>query len=142
MRVQASVGHEDGESTLASIVADPHGFYYIAPRQLGELCALILGQAEVDGATQIKLHYGKNRMIYTLDGTDYDMVPMPPPSNVDFVRALAAASRTYFNQPGSLRVTFADSKLDLRITHHQDIEDPYFQITGFSGRARRVQSTL
>ena len=94
---------------------------------------MIFAQAQSDGVTRIKFHYANNKMIYTLGGTDYEMVPPPPPSNVDVVRAIARTSRMTWDNSGSLPVRFADLNLALKVDHRNSIDDPHLEITGFTG---------
>ena len=121
------------DRTMSSIDMDFAGFYNIRPRKLGELCALIFAQAQADGGTRVKLHYGINKMIYTLGDVDYEMVPLSPPSNVDLVRAIVRTSRTTWDNSGSLPVRFADLDLALKVDHQTDIDDPHLGLTGFTG---------
>ncbi len=125
--------HEDDtDSTMESIDIDFTGFYNTRRDRLGELCALIMAQAQADGVTHLKLYYGNNKMIYTLEGTDYEMVPCPPPTNVDLVRAIAKLSRLTWIEPGKMQVRFADLELTLTVSHEGGLEDPYLEITGFT----------
>ncbi|UCE59076.1 MAG: hypothetical protein JSU63_16730 [Phycisphaerales bacterium] len=134
--VRQQPDQEESESTVDSIDADIAGFYTVRPDRLGELCALILAQAQSDGATRIKLHYSNNKMVYTIDGTDYDMVPCPSPSNVDLVRAIAKSSHLTRDKPGRMHARFADHELTFTVRHEQGLEDPYLEITGFTGEPR------
>lgn len=122
------------DRTMESIDIDFQGFYSVDEYRLGELAALILGQAQSDGASRIQLYYGKNRMVYTLDHTDYDMVPCPSPMNVDLVRRLGKVSGMKWDAAGLLSVPFGDLPLTLTVTHVPDTENPYVEIGGFSGK--------
>jgi hypothetical protein len=46
---------------------------------------------------------------------------------------IGGGGETQWDRPGSLTVAFADTALDFTVTHQQDIEDPYLEITGFAG---------
>jgi len=127
---------DEDERTMDSIDCDLAGFYTVRLDDLGVLFALILAQAQSDGATRVKLHYGKNRMIYRLAGVDYEMVPLPSPANVDLVRALAKGSDMRWGVPGKLAVRFADLEVPLVIEHKGHADDPYLDITGFTGEPR------
>ncbi len=124
------------ERTMDTIDCDAAGFYTVRLDDLGVLCALVLAQAQADGATRVKLHYAKNRMIYTLADVDYEMVPLASPASVDLVRALAKAAGMRWGEPGALPVRFADRELLFAIEHKGDMEDPYIEITGFTGEPR------
>ncbi|MCH8148089.1 MAG: hypothetical protein IH987_08880 [Planctomycetes bacterium] len=125
---------------MASIDMDFTGFYTIRPRQLGELYASIIAQAQSDGATRIKFHYANNKMYYMIDETDYEMVPLPPPSNVDLVRAIAKTSGMTWDNSGILPVRLADLELALKVDHRTNIDDPHLEITGFTGERRRCSN--
>jgi len=131
--VRRQPDEEDTEKTMDSIDFDYAGFYTVRRDYLGELCALILAQAQCDGATRVRLYYGNNKMIYTLEGTDYEMVPCPPPTNVDLVRAITKTSQLALGRPGRLPVRFADLQLTFTVSHEGGADDPYLEITGFTG---------
>ena len=145
LRAQAKLIHLTQENevrnyqakTPGSIDFDPRGFYAMRPGHLGELAAMLFAQAEWEGVTTMRLHYGYNRMYYAIEGNDYEMVPCPPPSNVDMVRALAKVSRLTWKDEGNLSVSFADKTLRLKTHHHMCSTDPYLVITGFSGDTSR-----
>lgn len=130
---------EGMDKSMDSIGMDFQGFYAADDVYLGQLAALLLGQAQAEGASRVQLYYGNNRMVYTIGGTDYDMVPCPPPMNVDYARAMAKAAGIAWDRPGTLTVAFADTELALIVTHHFDAEDPYLEITGFTGIPRVPQ---
>lgn len=125
----------DDEPSMDSINVGYTGFYDIRRDRLGQLTALILAQAQSDGVSRVRLHYGNNRMFYTIDGVDYEMVPVPAPSNVDLVRALAKASGLRYDRPGRLTVRFADLEVTLNVRHGPGVDDPFLEITGFTGEA-------
>ena len=127
-------GEEEG--TMSSIDIDVNGFYGVDPMKLGRLCGLIFAQAQLEGVTRVQLYYGKHRMVYTIHGTDHEMVCCPSPMQVDMARFIVAASQTSRHTPGTLRVVFADVVLDLAVTHGNDTDDPYIEITGFTGCPR------
>jgi len=135
---------ENEDDTMASIAIDG-GFYApINQFRLGELCALILAQAQSDGASCIQLYYNSERMVYTLDGHDYDMVPAPSPMNVELARALVKASRTSWGNPGTIDISFADNRVIFTVTHiHKENTDvphdtsKYIEVTGFTTLARK-----
>ncbi len=139
MFVLHQVQEREEEGTMSSIDIEVSGFCGVNPTKLGRLCGLILAQAQADGVSRVKLYYGKNRMVYTIQGTDYDMVPCPPPMNVDMARSIVRVSRTSWNAPGSLRISFADLVLELAVAHGNDTEDPYIEITGFTGSPRSAK---
>lgn len=119
--------------TISSCVMDEFGFPKSEPSTLAYLGALIVSQAERDGASGIRFHYGTNRMIYVLGVTDYEMVPPPAPIMVDLAKGMARASRTCFEKPGKLELSFWDKKLTLSVHHGGKIDDRYLELTGFSG---------
>ena len=43
------------------------------------------------------------------------------------------------DKPGTLTVAFSDAKLTFTVTHHFDAENPYIEITGFTGIPRVPQ---
>lgn len=133
-----TVHGDDGEGVSLSV--DFEGFLAFRKDHLGELAALILAQAQSDGASRVQLYYGNTKMVYTVKGTDYDMLPCPAPMNVDLVRAFAKASGMTSNHPGLLKVAFADATLSLNISHPADAEDPCLEITGFTGVPRRASA--
>jgi hypothetical protein len=106
----------------------------LAPRNLGRLSALILSQAESDGASRVRLCFGKNGMFYTIDGVEYEMVPPPSVVTVDMVRALVNESGFTHGTPGSLSVHFADRSVDLQFAIAGEPNDEYLEITGFTGQ--------
>ena len=133
MDVIREVENHELDSSMASIDIDYQGFYAVDEFRLGELAALVLGQAQCDGASRIQVYYGNNRMVYTIGGTDYDMVPCPPPMNVDLVRCIAKMSGLKWDVSGLLSVRFSDCTLTLTATHHMHAENPYVEIAGFTG---------
>ncbi len=124
------------DKTMDSIDFDAAGFYHVQLDRLDELCGLLFAQAQMEGATHVKLHYGTNKMIYTIAGVDYEMVPVPAPCSVDMVRALAKKSRMTWDKPGELSIQFADMKLSLAVKHILSAASPYLEITGFTGKPR------
>ncbi len=143
-KLRVTTGHE--ESILGedddTIDMDLHilsGLLGIPPAQSGFLTALIFAQAQKDGASRVRLHFGRCKMFYKIDGTDYEMVPPPAMVLADMVKELAIASGLEYGKPGSLRLDFADARITLKIA--ADIksgndDDPFLEVTGFTGEPR------
>ena len=116
------------------IETDEHGFPAATDRELGRLWGLLFVQAQCDGASRMQLYYGTERMIYTINDADYEMVPPPTPLNVDMCRLLARASKLRLGVPGKLEITFADLALKLEISHENSGEKTcHLEVRGFTG---------
>jgi hypothetical protein len=121
---------------------DKLGFRTATSRELGRLWGLLFVQGQWDGVSRIQLFYGAERMIYTIAGADYEMVPPPAPLNMDMCRLLARASKLRWGAPGKLRVSFTDLDLELVISHGKPESSPaYIEISGFTGNVRQAGPT-
>ena len=99
---------------------------------------MLIVQAQCDGATRIRLHYSEAKMYYTIEGTDYEVVPPPAPLNVDMCRLLVKTSRLRWDAPGRLNVPLADAALELVVSHVGSAGIPsYIEVSGFTGTARK-----
>ena len=74
------------------------------PSELGRLFALLVAQAEVDGATRMRFCCGTSQMFYTVEGVDYDMVPPSPMAMADMMRLVFQSCRRSAMDAGTLRV--------------------------------------
>jgi hypothetical protein len=110
------------------------------PSELGRLFALLVAQAEADGATRMRFCCGTSQMFYTVEGVDYDMVPPSPMAMADMMRLVFQSCRRSAMDAGTLRVRFADETLMLEIrvlapSQEAQGHDPIIDITGFTGEA-------
>lgn len=121
---------------------DQFGFAKSDPAWLGHLTAVILCQAQCDGASRVRLHYCACKMIYTLDEVEYEMVPPPQPILSDLVRELARVARVRQHRLGTLTVEFSDRVLTFTLRHHGVINDRYLEITGFTGKREMSADAL
>ncbi len=108
------------------------------PKALGRLFALLVAQAEVDGAMRMRFCCGTSQLFYTVEGVDYDMVPPSPMAMADMVRLIYRSCRRSACDEGVLRVRYADKTLMLDIHVFEPNgkdhgHDPALDITGFTG---------
>ena len=75
-------------------------------RDLGMLMAHILRQAANDRATRVSFAFRDDRlqMIYTIAGTDYEMVPPPVPVGVDLAKEMLRAAGATCQHAGTMTV--------------------------------------
>ena len=66
-------------------------------KELGRLFALMVAQAELDGATRMRLCCGTSQLFYTVEGIDYDMVPPSPMAMADMVRLIYRSCRRFYS---------------------------------------------
>lgn len=129
----------DQDPASISFEFDFSRFPIYPPKALGRLFALMVAQAEVDGATRMRFRCGTSQLFYTVEGVDYDMVPPSPMAMADMVRLIFRSCRRSAMDAGTLRVRFADKTLmlDIRVLeprHEAEGNDPTLDITGFTGQ--------
>ncbi len=134
-----SVRRGDQDPASISFEFDFSRFPSYPPKALGRLFALMVAQAEVDGATRMRFCCGTSQLFYTVEGVDYDMVPPSPLAMADMVRLIFRSCRRSAGNVGALRVQFADKTLmlDIRVLEpscEAHGHDPTLDITGFTGQ--------
>ena len=107
-------------------------------RDLGTLLGYILCQAADDGVTRVSFsfHNNQSRMIYALDGNDYDMVPPPLPAALDLARELIRASGATFDRDGRLKVSLWGNSVNLRVS--VECSSASISISGFDPSVARA----
>lgn len=138
IKLREQPGDEDPASI--SFEFDFSRFPSYPPKALGRLFALMVAQADVDGATRMRLCCGTSQLFYTLEDVDYDMVPPSPLAMADMVRLIFRSCRRSAGNEGTLRVRFVDKTLMLNIRVLEPSceahgHDPTLDITGFTGQS-------
>lgn len=113
-------------------------FFRIEEENLGRLCALLIVQAEHDGASRMQIRFSENRLVYTIAAKDYEMVPMLSPGDADLCRLLARESGTCYDAPGTLDLRFRDRDVALTVEYFLGMAPAfpqYVELRGFSGGA-------
>ena len=129
----------DQDPASISFEFDLARFPSYPPKALGRLFALMVAQADVDGATRMRFCCGTSQLFYTGEGVDYDMVPPSPLAMADMVRLIFRSCRPRAWNEGALRVQFADKTLmlDIRVLEpscEAQGHDLTLDITGFTGQ--------
>jgi len=86
-----------------------------SPQILGKLAGFIILQAIADGASCIRLSFEDGKMYYTVDGTEYNMIPAPAYAAIDMIRYIVDSSGASFEQPGSIEVNYLGQKRSLAV---------------------------
>lgn len=111
-------------------------FFRIEEENLGRLCALLIVQAQHDGASRMQIRFSENRLVYTIEAKDYEMVPMLSPGDADLCRFLARESGTRYDTPGTLDLRFRDREVALTVQYVLGTAPgfpQYVELRGFSG---------
>ncbi len=129
----------DQDPASISFEFDLSRFPSYPSKALGRLYALMVAQADVDGATRMRFCCGTSQLFYTVEGVDYDMVPPSPLAMADMVRLVFRSCRRSAWNAGALRVPFADKTLmlDIRVLEpscEAQGHDPTLDIMGFTGQ--------
>ena len=138
-RIELRERPSDQDPVSISIEFDLSRFPSYPPKALGRLLALMVAQADVDGATRMRFCCGTSQLFYTVEGVDYDMVPPSPMAMSDMVRLIYRSCRRSEWNEGTLQVQFADKTLMLAIHvlepgREARGNDPTLDITGFTGQ--------
>ena len=105
---------KDSPPTTYEIQVD-YPFAKGSPRLLGKFAGLIILQAARDKAACIRLSFGDGKMFYTVDDTEYGMIPPPAFAMVDIIREIVNASGTSFEESGAIDVQLNGQTHSLKV---------------------------